>query len=243
MNAAGSLGFIPDARGLISLETLGVFVSNAITIRPRKGTQDAEQIYFPGGALLQSSSANAGLAASLRKYSDAWARAEVPIIIHLQMDEPQQASRAVQEIEELENILAIELGLPANASTQLARDLCQASMGELPLIASVPLEQALGLAPTTIEAGATAVSLAAPRGSLLNSKGRLVNGRLYGPGLFPMSLSVVQALSLTGIKVIGGGGVYSSANAQAMLNAGALAVQVDTVLWKADSDVSEWNLS
>jgi len=77
----------------------------------------------------------------------------------------------------------------------------------------------------------SAVSLGAPRGTLLDSAGKPVSGRLFGPALFPLTLSAVQSLRQLGIPVIAGPGVYRRQEAQAVLDAGALAVQLDTVLW------------
>jgi dihydroorotate dehydrogenase len=50
--------------------------------------------------------------------------------------------------------------------------------------------------------------------------------------LFPQSLEIVHSASKLGLPVIGAGGVYSKENADAMLSAGALAVQMDSVLWR-----------
>ena len=62
----------------------------------------------------------------------------------------------------------------------------------------------------------------------------MVEGRLYGPALFPQALAGVRGLAQAGVPVIGAGGVYSQAQAQAMLAAGALAVQLDAVLWRGN---------
>ena len=58
-------------------------------------------------------------------------------------------------------------------------------------------------------------------------------GRLYGPSLFPRALEVVYAAGKLGLPIIGAGGVWTKESAEAMLLAGALAVQVDAVLWGA----------
>jgi len=59
----------------------------------------------------------------------------------------------------------------------------------------------------------------------------MARGRLFGPSLFPQSLEIVSAAAKLGLPVIGAGGVYSKEDAQAMLMAGALAVQMDAGLW------------
>ncbi|RPI29157.1 MAG: hypothetical protein EHM70_15985 [Chloroflexota bacterium] len=55
---------------------------------------------------------------------------------------------------------------------------------------------------------------------------------MYGPAVFPFALEAVRALAQSGTPVIGAGGVYTPEQAEAMLAAGALAVQLDAVLWK-----------
>jgi len=111
----------------------------------------------------------------------------------------------------------------------------EAVRGELPVIARLPFESALSLAPAAIEAGATAVSLSPPRGQIIpNDATGITRGRLYGPGILPQALGLVQQLAELDIPIIGAGGVYSDRQAAAMLAAGALAVQLDACLWRGD---------
>ena len=60
---------------------------------------------------------------------------------------------------------------------------------------------------------------------------RLVSGRLYGPAILPLALNAVRSLKKLGLPVIAGGGVFRKKDGEAMLSAGALAVQLDAVLW------------
>jgi NAD(P)H-dependent flavin oxidoreductase YrpB (nitropropane dioxygenase family) len=55
---------------------------------------------------------------------------------------------------------------------------------------------------------------------------------MYGPGVFPLALRAVENLAGCGLPVIGAGGVYQQRELDAMLAAGASAVQVDAVLWR-----------
>ena len=59
-----------------------------------------------------------------------------------------------------------------------------------------------------------------------------IRGRLYGPGMLPAALAAVETAVRLGLPVIGGGGIYSQADAAAMQAAGAVAVQVDTAFWR-----------
>lgn len=233
LNAAGSLGFAPDAHSPISLAEFGAFVTNPISLRPRRASDGPRLVEHPGGVLLHTGLPNPGLANSIRRYAAKWGRAELPIIPHLMVDQPGEGRRAVLRLEELENIKAIELGLDGRVDPVLAVDLARAALGELPLLVRVPLERGLELASRLFEAGAAAISLGPPSGALLAGDGGLDHGRVYGPGVYPQAMAVVAGLAALEIPVIGAGGVGSRAQGEAMLKAGALAVQFDVSLWKA----------
>jgi dihydroorotate dehydrogenase (NAD+) catalytic subunit len=182
--------------------------------------------------LLHTGLPNPGLRNAVRSYANAWARAPLAIVPHLLVDDPAALRKAMPRIEELENIAAIELGIPADASPRLAADLVAAAAGELAVIAQLSLPRAEELADGCLAAGASAVSLGPPRGSLPGPDGRLVNGRLYGPALFPQVLAVTQTLAKGGLPVIAAGGIESEAQEQACRDAGAIGIQVDVGLWK-----------
>lgn len=235
MNAAGSLGFAPERRAAVEWNRFGAFITNPISLGPRSPAQGKRYAPYPGGFLLHTGYPNPGLSAVLRRFAGAWARAPLPVIVHLLGQSPEEAAAAVRRLEGLEGVIGVELGLPPKMDAATAQELVTAAAGELQLIVRLPLEQALELAPVVIAAGAAAVSLGAPRGVLPEANGQFTEGRLYGPGVFPLALHTVRELvrlELAGGMVIGGGGVYEEEQVQAMLGAGAAAVQVDAALWK-----------
>jgi len=240
MNAAGTLGFAPDARAAVNWADFGAFVTNPLSLRPRRPVANPETIPYPGGFLLHSGLPNPGFSAVLKKYAFRWADSKIPIIVNLMADRPEETAQMVQKLEDLENIAAVELGFAPLLSNDLILMAVDMSLGELPLIVSLPWEQVLSLGPRLMQAGAAAISLSAPRGALpLNpplqgqaENWKLVTGRLYGPSLFPQALSLIHDAARLGLPVIGAGGVYSRENVSAMLAAGALAVQIDSVLWR-----------
>jgi dihydroorotate dehydrogenase (NAD+) catalytic subunit len=238
MNAAGSLGFVPDPRSGMSLDSFGAFITNPISLRPRLPTAHPTVIEYPGGFLLHTGLPNPGIHAALKKYSAKWSRSDLPVIVHLMADRPEETQQMVRMLESQENVMAVELGfapLLADDIILLTLEIC---LGELPLIFSLPVEQVLLLGPRLMENGAQAISIAAPRGAyppLPAGEGlgvrEITHGRLFGPSLFPQSLHIVESAAKLGIPVIGAGGVWSKENADAMLAVGALAVQVDAALW------------
>src|SRR5215510_9837486 len=202
MNAAGSLGFVPDTRAGISLDSFGAFVTNPISLRPRLPTAQPTLIHFPGGFLLHTGLPNPGIHGALKKYSAKWTRSDLPLILHLMADRPEETQNMVRLLETQENVMAVELGfapLLADDIILLTLEMC---VGELPLIFSLPVEQVLALGPRLMQDGAQVISIAAPRGALNHlppGEGRrrvepvemvreLVTGRLYGPSLFPQIL-------------------------------------------------------
>ncbi|NOH01870.1 MAG: hypothetical protein HND47_07855 [Chloroflexi bacterium] len=239
INAAGSLGFFPDLRGqdfrslrdFGSLNRFGAFVTNPISLRPRLPTAHPAVIEFPGGFLLHTGLPNPGFHAALKKYSAKWNRADLPVIVHLMADRPEETQRMVRKLENAENVMAVQLGfapLLADDIILLTLEMC---LGELPLIFALPHEQVLTLGPKLMEGGASAVSLAAPRGAVYDRKGTLVTGRVYGQSLFPRALEVVRSAAMIGLPVIGSSGVWSEADVESMLKAGAMAVETDARLW------------
>lgn len=229
MNAAGSLGFAPDSRVGISLDSFGAFVTNPFSLRPRKPAAQPETIEYPGGFLLHSGLPNPGFSTGLKRYAFRWDKSDLSIIVHLMADRPEETQQMVRTLETHENVMAAELGfapLLADDILLLTLEMC---LGELPLIFSLPVEQVLSLGPRLVQEGAQAISISAPRGALMTD--HLVTGRLYGPSLFPRALETVYSAAKLGFPVIGAGGVWTKENADTLLSAGALAVQVDAVLW------------
>ncbi len=230
MNAAGTLGLTPDLHGEVAWGQFGAFVTNPISLRPRKAAASPALIEFPGGFLLHSGLPNPGFPSAMKRYGRRWQESPLPVVVNLMADRPGETKEMVQTLEGMENVLAVELGfapLLAPDIIALAVEMCR---GELPLIVSLPAEQILELGPRLIELGSAALSLSCPRGALPKNGG-LVTGRLFGPALYPKSLEIVHLAARLGLPVIGAGGVSSQAEADAMLAAGALAVQIDSALW------------
>lgn len=227
------MGFSPDLRGfenLGSLNGFGAFVTNPISLRPRVPTAHPSVIEFPGGFLLHSGLPNPGLAAVIKKHAARWNRANIPVIVHLMADRPDETRTMVQMLEGIENVMAVELGFAPLLSDDIIFLNLEMCAGEVPLIFSLPADQILRLGPRLIEGGAAAVSMSTPRGALMR-EGKLVTGRLFGRSQFPRSLEVVRSAAMIGIPIIGAGGVWTEQDAADMLSAGAMAVETDASLW------------
>lgn len=232
MNAAGSLGFAPDLHNEVDWSRLGAFVTNPISLSGRTPAHGVRYVPYPGGFLLHTGYPNPGLSSVLRHHARHWQHSPVPIIIHLLARSVEELSGMVRRLENVEGVSGLEVGLTSDASAEMVAAYTQAARGELPVIMQLPLEHSLELAAKAIQAGAAAISLAPPRGMLPAEGEKIIQGRLYGPAILPMALRVVRELKQQGIPTIGAGGIYTQAGLSSMLAAGAIAVLLDTVLWR-----------
>ena len=159
LNAPGTLGFAPDSRGPLDLDQLGAFVTNPISLRPRKAARPPRLQQLAGVIWLHTGHPNPGIRRVLDRYRAAWVRAPLPIVPHLLANQPDEIARMVAPLEGLENVEAIEVGIPPDAAPELARALVAAAVGERPVVAHIGLERIHELAASAMQAGASAVSL------------------------------------------------------------------------------------
>lgn len=233
MNAAGILGFAPDSDQRVDYSCLGAFITHPLSLLPRKPAQTARCVPFPGGFLLHMGLPNPGLKAVIRRYRDIWERSSLPIWIHLLGTDPADIEQMVLSLEEIPGVAGFELGLPADLDVRMVGSLVQAAQGELPLMVRIPLERVVDLAGVIIRQFPQVVlSLGPARGKLPGRGAGLQTGRLYGPSVFPQALMALERALLFDVPVVAAGGVYSSEQARLMLEAGAEAVQLDTVIWR-----------
>ncbi len=237
MPAAGTFGFDGAAyRDLIDFVKLGAIVTNPITWKPRRVAHGPRVVPLPSGVLVHTGLPNPGVAATIRKYSGRWAHALAPVIVHVAALSPADVSRCLDALDRCEGVAGIELGLHDQATPDAIMMIVQAALDStmLPLLVQVPLYSAVESARAAEEAGAGAVVVAsAPRGTARDPiTGQLVGGRVYGPWIKTLALRAVgQVARAVEIPVIGVGGIHSADDARDFLDAGAIAVQVDSLTW------------
>jgi dihydroorotate dehydrogenase (NAD+) catalytic subunit len=232
MNTAGSLGFAPNPPMPVEFGSTGFFVTNPISLLPRAPANPPRMLSFEGGFLLHSGYPNPGIRTAVKRYSRRWARSPIPVLVHLLAETSKSLGECLRILEQVEGVSGVEIGLAPDIDLAMFREIARAAQGELPFILQLPFEAASGLAREAAEHGAAAVSLGPPRGALIGPLEQLVTGRLYGPAVYPLALGVVNRLAAAGIPTIGSGGIYTPEDVKDMLLAGAVTVQLDSVLWR-----------
>ena len=231
MNAAGTLGYAPHSSDLVKYDRFGAFVTNPVSLHPRTPARARTSQPFPGGFLLHSGYPNPGFRSVIGRYAALWARSALPVIVHLLVHQVEDVQTMVSQLEGREGLTGIELGIPPDCEPGQAVEMVQAAVGELPLIVRVPVERAGVFASALSGSSLAAISLAPPRGALLDQHFHPVRGRLFGPAVFPLALAAVQEVIDMGMPVIASGGIYQQQQIEALLEIGATGVQLDAVLW------------
>jgi dihydroorotate dehydrogenase len=236
INSAGTLGFVPDIHQMPFLSQLGAFITNPISRLPRKPADNRAFLPFPGGFLLHTGLPNPGISRTIAACRRRWADAPLPVIVHLLAETHRSLGEMVHKLEGLENILAIELGLPPLCERKTLEAFADAASGELPVIICLQPEQIPSLLDPLTKINHSAVHLTAPRGMLPDGSGRLVAGRLFGKGIYPMMLNTAHLLVNAELRVIADGGVFARWQADALLDIGVMAVGLGSVLWQVRSE-------
>lgn len=237
MAAAGVLGF-GDAYGdLIQLEKLGAFITSPVSYTPRRPAGGARVVPLPAGTLVHTGLPNAGISKVLGKYRTLWEKMKIPVIMHVVGTNPEQARKCASRIEAEHAVQAIELGIDDDATPEEVHQIVggAARNTEKPVLVRLPSQDTVVLAQAAVDAGAGGlVACAPPRGTARDPySGKLVTGRIYGPLMKPMMLRLVKQLvdMFPEVPVIGVGGVHTQQDARDYIEAGARAVQVDSVTW------------
>ncbi len=247
--AAGTFGYGAEFARAVPLARLGGIITKTLTLAPRAGNPPPRLADTPAGLLNSVGLANAGLEAFLREKLPPLERVDVPLIVSILGETPEELQALVQALDRAARVDAIELnlscpnlrggrGLVAHDPEQTAAMVgaARARTGK-PLLAklSPDVTDLAPIAQAAERAGATAVVIAntfpgmsidpATRRSRLGA----TTGGLSGPAIRPLAVYRVwyTAPSLQ-VPVIGVGGITRAEDALEFLIAGAAAVAVGT---------------
>ncbi len=234
--AAGCCGYGAAYQRLIDLAAFGAIITNPITLRPRRGVPQPRLLETTAGFILNTGLQNPGVRKVIQQHSKAWPRLRTPVIAHLPADEPDDLRRVARALASTDTIIAIELGLPPLAAPGDIESWIRAIHHDcpLPLLVKLPLDTAIEMAEVTANAFADALVIGSPPvGTALSPvDGEMIDGYLYGPALHSIALHATQIVrGLVDLPIIAAGGIHSLAEAQSFLQAGAMAVQIDSLLF------------
>lgn len=237
MPAAGTFGFDGAAyRDLLDLTKIGAIVTNPVTWKVRHVARGPRVVALPSGALIHTGLPNPGVGKVISRYQQSWRRSLAPVIVHVVATTPDDVAGCAAALDIAEGVAGIELGLHDRATPDDIAVIVRAALDNTlrPVLVRVPLYTAVESAQAAQNAGAGGIVVAAPpRGTTRDPQtGRLVGGRVYGPWLKVQTLRAVgQVARVVTIPVIGSGGIHTPDDARDFLEAGAVAVQVDSVTW------------
>lgn len=237
MPAAGTFGFdgTPYDR-LIDCTKLGAIITNPVTWKSRRVARGMRVVPLPSGVLVHTGLPNPGISRVIKQYRARWQRSPVPMIVHVVATAAADVARCAQALDGVEGVAGIEIGIHDQADDHELGDMIRAVRDNtfLPFLVRLPLYTAPDLALVAQDEGAGGLVIAAPpRGTARDPEsGQLVGGRIYGPMQAAQALRAVgQVARLVSIPVIGCGGIHNPDDARNFIDAGAVAVQVDTVTW------------
>jgi dihydroorotate dehydrogenase len=230
MNVAGFLGYLPPAHLGVS-EPMGVFLPPPLSYSARIPAANRTAIPYPGGVLLHTTLPNPGLKTAIRQYGNRWSKLHLPVWLRLLPADVFEAAEMSKLADDLENVIAIEVETPADCTFPERLDILIAARGEKPIFAVLPFQEiSREFLSECAKNGMSGVVLSAPRGRM-KQDGKWVNGRLYGPALYPQIGMTLARFARDGLPLIVGCGVYSIEAGKELLEVGAAALQVDTLLW------------
>ncbi len=232
MNAAGTGGFSVDKEYLRSFPAMCVFVTNPISISARQPSNHRGIYPIDGGFMLHSGWPNPGLVQVIKKYNNHWSRCSLPVIVNLLVNDPIETLKMVQLLEEVDNILALEFSFSVDVPASLVFENLDAGYGKLPIIAKIPIERIYenwldGLKQKPVDA----ISLQPPRG-LIKHNGKFIQGRLFGPGILPMTMQAVKSAKRLNLPILAGAGITELDQLDALFDLGLYAFQFYEWGWR-----------
>ena len=248
--AAGTAGFGRELAGTVDLESLGGFVTKAVSVEPRHGNRPPRVAEFDGGMLNSVGLANPGL----RVVADddlGWIIQTVRaprVFVNVVGFAEDEYARVIEGLDPVGGMTGYELnlscpntsagGLEFGADPAAVRRIvtrCRAAT-DRPLLAklSPALPDVPGLAVVAVEAGATGISVVNTMPGLVYEAGhpRLGNGNggVSGPALLPVGLLATARVrrALPDVPIIGLGGIRTLEHVRQYLAAGANLVAIGT---------------
>ena len=245
---SGTFGFGSEVAEFVDLSRIGAITVKATTTHPRRGNPPQRMVETPSGVLNAIGLQNGGIENYLTEKAPFLRQFDVPIIVNVPGENPEDFAYVVRRLTEAGAADAIELniscpnvshGLDYATDPRLTAEvvsLCRKAT-HLPLLAKLSpnVGDIRPIAKAAEEAGADGLSLIntviATSIDARKRKFRLANitGGLSGPAIKPIALfHVYRASQVVKIPIIGMGGIVTATDAIEFFLAGASAVAVGT---------------
>jgi dihydroorotate dehydrogenase (NAD+) catalytic subunit len=246
---SGTFGFGSEVADFVDLTKLGAVCVKATTREKRLGNPPVRIVETASGMLNAIGLQNGGIENYLLEKAPFLRKFDVPIIVNVPGESPEDFAYVAQKLTEAGAADAIELniscpnvshGLDFATDPKLAAEVVAAvrRVTNLPIIAKLSpnVTDIRPIARAAEDAGADAISLInTVIGTAIDAKRRqfkLANGTggLSGPAIKPIALlAVYRVAQVIKIPIIGMGGIMTTTDAIEFLLAGASAVAVGTV--------------
>ncbi|MCB0168072.1 MAG: nitronate monooxygenase, partial [Anaerolineae bacterium] len=184
---------------------------------------------------------NPGVRKVIQENRKSWARLGLPIIVHLPADLPDDLTRTARALSSIQTpqgdplLIAIELGLPLEAAPQEVEAWIAAIQAgsELPLLVKLPIGGDPALAERAVKAQADALVIGTPPlgTAYAPAHRQTISGHLFGSALHSLVLRDLQMVANVDVPLVAVGGIHSAADVHTLLQAGATAVQIDSLLF------------
>lgn len=232
INAAGTAGFAPGRDFAVKFPEISVFTTNPISYLPRSAASKRSLISFDGGFLVHTGYACPSFKQILKKNKKNWENSTLPICINLLSDYAHHIEKIVRIVETIDNIFLIELSISLGINRSEIKELANAVIGELPIILNIPFELVFTdwldeiLSPEIV-----AISVQAPRGQIFH-KGKIINGRLYGASILPLTLNAINHLQNINKPIFAGVGAITQEDIEKIYQSGAAVFQAHELVWR-----------
>jgi dihydroorotate dehydrogenase (NAD+) catalytic subunit len=246
MNASGTLGYGKEIEPLWGVDTLGVFVTKGLSLRPHHGNPTPRVWEERHGMINSIGLQNVGVKRFFSDYFPLFRKKRTPLIINFFGFTVEEYVRCAEAIRPRELIVALEMnlscpnikkgGISFGKDPDTVFDIVKEvkSVTDLPVIAKLTPEvnNIVEIARSASEAGVDGLTImnTLPAAAVDVTRGTVpIKGGLSGPLLRPVALRAVHEVSRTvPLPVIGAGGIMTCEDAVAFFMAGATAVQIGT---------------
>lgn len=251
--ASGTAGYGTELAGIIDLTALGGLVLKTVTVEPSRGNPEPRLWETSSGMLNSIGLENVGIEALVREVLPAAGGLGLPIFASIAGDTVRAFARLGAMLDKAGGLSGIEINVSCpnvekggiqfgidpgatKAVVMAVRENCS-----LPLFVklSASVSDVVPIADAAAQAGAYGLSLINTVPGLAidieRRRPRLggITGGLSGPAIKPIALKAVwDCYRATGLPIIGGGGVYDSADVVEFMLAGAAAVAVGSAIFQ-----------